>query len=397
MLTDHQLSERPAPVLDDLLRLAERSTALLDHRRGLTPALAAEISAAGFARHFVPRRWGGTAGLFHPLADAVASLAQACASTAWCASLYAAHGRLASYLPEQGQREVWGESPDVRIAAALAPPAAEAVAECRDALDGWRLDGTWFLVSGVGQADWVLLAGPCAEGRGPGQRLFAVPVAAVDVLDTWRNSGLRGTGSNTVMLGDVFVPEHRTFTIAELGRVRPGDAHCHAVPFQLTAPLQFAAPVLGAARGALRDWTRVMAGKRRPDGRPARESAAVQQVLAEASAQIHAAELLLCHAADRADTAVYRTEQGPGAPLPASAENQRDLAVAAGLCTSAVARLFQTAGARCQSEEHPLQRRWRDVSAAAGHVALDLEAAAAAYAPAAFAAAGAAGPGGGRA
>ncbi|MFC8448373.1 oxidoreductase [Kitasatospora sp. NPDC057223] len=395
MLTRHQLSERPAPVLDGLLHLAERSTALLDHRRGLTPALAARISAAGFARHFVPRRWGGTAGLFHPLADAVATLAEACASTAWCASLYAAHGRLAAYLPERGQQELWGGSPDVRIAAALAPPAAEAVPDSSDGDNGWRLEGTWSFVSGVEQADWVLLAGPGAGDRGPDQRLFAVPVAAVDVLDTWRNSGLRGTGSNTVALGGVFVPEHRTFTIAELGRVRPGDAHCHAVPFQLTAPLQFAAPVLGAARGALRDWTRVMAAKCRPDGRPARESAAVQQVLAEASAQIHAAALLLCHAADRADTAVYRSGQGGAAPLPAAGENQRDLAVAAGLCTSAVARLFQTAGARCQSEEHPLQRRWRDVSAAAGHMALDLEAAAAVYAPAVFAAA--AGAGGGRA
>ncbi len=223
----------------------------------------------------------------------------------------------------------------------------------------------------------------------------------MEILDTWRNSGLRGTGSNTVALGDVFVPEYRTFTIGELGRSRPGDAHCHAVPFQLTAPLQFAAPVLGAARGALRDWTTVMAAKHRPDGRPACDSPAVQQVLAEVSAQLHAAELLLCHAAERADTAAYRPDQAGAAPLPAAAENQRDLAVAAGLCTTSVARLFQTAGARCQSEEHPLQRRWRDVTAAAGHVALDLESAAAAYAPAAFAAAGAragcGGPGEGRA
>jgi two-component flavin-dependent monooxygenase len=175
-------------------------------------------------------------------------------------------------------------------------------------------------------------------------------------------------------------------TIGGLARVDAGAAQCHAVPFQLVAPLQFAAPVVGAARGALRDWTEVMADKRRPDGRAARDSAAVQQVLAETSAQIRAAELLLGHAADQADSAANRSGQDSAAS--AAAENQRDLAVAAQLCATSVARLLCTAGARCQSEEHPLQRRWRDLTAAAGHVALDLEAAAAAYAPVGFVAAG---------
>jgi len=104
-------------------------------------------------------------------------------------------------------------------------------------------------------------------------------------------------------------------------------------------------------------------------------------VLAGASGQIHAARLLVEHAALRADTA------RPG-PL-AIAENQRDLAAAAELCATAVGRLFRSAGARRQQEGDSLQRRWRDVTAAAGHPTLDPGAAAEAYARAVLAAPGA--------
>ncbi|MGW7357451.1 hypothetical protein ACWGI0_12670 [Streptomyces sp. NPDC054802] len=59
---------------------------------------------------------------------------------------------------------------------------------------------------------------------------------------------------------------------------------------------------------------------------------------------------------------------------------QRDCALAADLLVGAVERLFRSAGTAGHSEHAPLQRMWRDVHSAAGHVVLQFGPAAAAYA-----------------
>jgi alkylation response protein AidB-like acyl-CoA dehydrogenase len=363
--------------LERTLDIARQDGALLDESCRLTDRLADSLVVDGFPRHFVPERWGGCAGTFTALLDAVSVVAETCASTAWCAALYAAHGRLAAYLPEAGQRELWGSNPDACVAASVVPPQGNA----ERTGEGWRLTGKWTMASGVDQADWVLLAAwaPAADSAASGDaaarehRIFAVPRSDVKVLDTWHPVGLRGTGSNTVG-ADVLVPEHLTFTLRDLGRVQPHAARCHTVPFPLVASLIFAAPVLGAAEGALRTWWDQQSERIRPDGSTAAEQPAQQQVLARAGAHIQAARLLMERAAQRADHA-------PVTPV-LVAENQRDVAVAVELCGSAADELFQAAGMRALDESDPLQRAWRDITVARTHGTLNFDAAAASYASA---------------
>ncbi|MDQ0681364.1 alkylation response protein AidB-like acyl-CoA dehydrogenase [Streptomyces achromogenes] len=364
-------------MLSDLgktLDIAREDRLLLDETCRLTERLADSVVDNGFARHFVPERWNGGAGTFTALLDAVSELAETCASTAWCAALYAAHGRLAGYLPEAGQREIWCEGPDVRVAASVVPPQGSAVRTD----GGWRLTGRWATASGVDQAEWMLLASWAALDDDPAgetreHRIFAVRRQEMKVLHTWRPVGLRGTGSNTVE-GDVLVPDHLTFTLGDLGRVQPHAARCHAVPFALVASLVFAAPVLGAAEGALRTWWETQIRRARPDG-----GTAVQPlVLARASAHIQAARLLLERVAQRGDHA-------PVTPV-LVAENQRDVAVAVELCGTAVDELFRTAGLRALEEDDALQRHWRDITAARTHGTLDFGSAASGYASALLAA-----------
>jgi alkylation response protein AidB-like acyl-CoA dehydrogenase len=354
---------RPVPEEAGLTALARREALAAEAGRRLSPEVAAAITAAGFPRHFVPDRWGGAAGEFGALVTGVAEVAEACGSAAWCAALFAAHGRLAAYLPAEGQHEVWERGPGARIAAAVVPPQGRAVAA-----DGeWRLDGEWRPASGVDHADWVLLASWTPGGADREHRIFAVPRAELSVLDTWHTSGLRGTGSNTVVADGVRVPAHRSFTLDALLRPLPGAARCHSVPFPMVAALVFAAPLLGIARSALRTWTAERAAVASPHP-------ATPTVLAGASARIHTAGLLL-------DGAAVRADHGEITPLTV-AENRRDATTAAALCREAVDDLFRTSGSRAQSPDHPVQRAWRDATAAAGHGMLDPDAAARAYAAA---------------
>ncbi|MFD5877022.1 oxidoreductase [Streptomyces sp. NPDC060322] len=353
-----------------LVEVARQDAEGAEQRRRLGPPVAAAIIDAGFPRHFVPVRWGGAAGSFARLLADTATVAEACAATGWCAGLYAAHGRLAAYLPEPGQRELWAHGPDVLIAASIVPAQGCAVGVG----GGWRLDGEWRTASGVDHADWVLLASWTLGDDGLQEhRIFAVPREHISVRDTWDSVGLRGSGSNSVQVEGIVVPAHRSFTLGTLLRPLSDAARCHRVPYPMVAAPIFAAPVLGAARAALRAWTEdyLQNSPRRPGQ---------NLLLARVSARIHAAGLLLEGAAGRAD-------QGEVTPL-AVAENRRDAATAAALCREAADDLFHASGMRGQSPGSRVQRAWRDVTTAAGHGALGLDAAADAYADSALASGG---------
>ncbi|MEU6219503.1 acyl-CoA dehydrogenase family protein [Streptomyces sp. NPDC047022] len=336
----------------------------------LTGEVVAALASTGLARHFVPRRWGGTEGRFETLLAEVADMGRACTSAAWVAMLWAAHGRYAALLPEEGQRELWGASPDVRIVAALMPPAGSA----RPVAGGWLVSGSWACVSGIDSAQWVLVAAPEPAEEGGRVRVFAVPARSVDVSDTWDATGLRGTGSHTAVVRDAFVPHQRSFPQATLmrGGEAPGLARCHTAPALLAGGLMFCAPALGAARQALAVWSRWAAATAPGSGRPNHDSAAVRETLAVTSAHIDAAGLLLERAARRADTEPVTSALITG--------NQRDAAVAAGLLADAVDRLFRTGGAHVRDGGGDLNRLWRDVHTTASHGVLRLEPVAAAYA-----------------
>jgi alkylation response protein AidB-like acyl-CoA dehydrogenase len=303
----------------------------------------------------------------------VAAVAEGDPSAAWCASIAATLARMCSYLPPEGQRELWAEGPDAFIVGALMPGGR---AERADG--GWLVNGEWPFMSGIHHSDWALVCAAAPEAEGRSVRFFVIPRAAYGVAQSWFNVGMRATGSDTIVVEDVFVPAHRTFTRDELlaGRAPEPDARCRAVPLKAVNGLSFAAPVLGAARGALRDWTAWTARKAAtPSAAPrvsGSSSATANLVLARVAGQIDAAALLLERAATVAD-------RGEVSELE-TARSLRDCSLAVEMLVDAVNALFRAAGTRAQSETGGFQRFWRDANTAAGHVVLQFEPAAAGYA-----------------
>ncbi|MFJ8636311.1 acyl-CoA dehydrogenase family protein [Streptomyces sp. NPDC093568] len=348
--------------------LAARHAAAADHVGRLPGEVVAALIAAGFARHFVPVRWGGRAGGFAELLDTVSVVGEGCTSAAWIAAVVAGAARMGAYLPEEGQHELWSAGADTVIAAAL-NPSGHAVPDT----GGWRLTGEWPMVSGVDFADWTLVCALVPRGERTVARVFAVPRRNYRVVDTWFNVGMRATGSNTLVADEVFVPRHRSVARGDVrrGRAVGSDAPCHTARLRTISGTLFAAPVLGAARAAVRAWTGRLAGK------PARESLApmdnplVRGVLARAEGEIESAALLLRRVAQGGDA-------GPGGE-DEQARAPRDCALAADQLVDAVERLFRSAGCGAQAQDDPLQRIWRDVHCAASHIALRFDPAGGAY------------------
>ncbi|MEV6292678.1 acyl-CoA dehydrogenase family protein [Streptomyces sp. NPDC051896] len=373
------LDERPsvAAVVAGAARVAQIAARCSDETeaaRRLAPEVVEAVREAGFARHFVPAAFGGTEGRFVDMTLAVTLVGEGCASAAWAASLSAYAARYGAYLPPEGQAVIWADGPDALMAGALMPAGkAEPVS------GGWRLSGEWKYISGVRFADWVFACsavpgevGP--DGRGE-VRFFAVPQADVTVKDTWFTLGMRGTGSDTMVLDDVFVPDYLTLSRFDInaGRATASAARCHTVPVNEVNALPLAVPVVGAARGAVR--AAAEQNLRRVDrrGAPVREKPSVQIDLARSAAEVDAAELLVQRAARVAD-GTEETQQGE-----AAVRGPRDFALAVELSVSAVERLFRGTGTTGHFDSDPVQRFWRDVNTAASHIIFSFETTGTAY------------------
>ncbi|GAA3870515.1 actinorhodin polyketide dimerase ActVA [Streptomyces lacrimifluminis] len=350
-----------------LRELAGRFAAGADADQRLAPEVADALVEAGFAARFVPRRWGGTAVGFGELTRAVAEVGAGCPSAAWVGSLWAYTARFAAYLDPEGQAEVWAKGPDTRVVSALAPSGT-----ARPVDGGWQVSGTWPYTSGIEFSDWALVVGPSPAEGGREIRFFAVPRGTYRIQETWSTVGMHATGSHSLLLDEVFVPERRTFLRDDMieGRGASSDEPCHAVPLRAVNGLTFAAPILGAVRGALAAVETMLSGDDRPR-RPGGDTDA-RLAYARAAARTDAAELLLLSVADSAD-------QGRIDPETVF-RGSRDSAFAVELLTDAVEDLFRAGGTRGQAAAHPLQRLWRDVRTASTHVALSFAPAGLGYA-----------------
>lgn len=279
---------------------------------------------------------------------------------------------MAAYLPEDGQAELWQDGPDTFIVSGLMP-SGRAV----PVAGGWMLSGRWSFVSAVDFSDWALL---CAhtEGTDPtpaALRYFAVPRRTYTIEQTWNSTGMRGTGSNTVIVENVYVPSARVCARDEVMYGRDDlESCCHRVPHVAINGLGFAAPVLGAARSMLSAWSAWAAERnsRTADGDPQHaDNARRNEILAQAAVEIDTADLLLRRLAQFADDDVADTYL---------ARTGRDAGFAAQLISTAAQRLWQSMGTSAQSAGSTQERAWRDINIGVTHLALRFDIAATVFA-----------------
>jgi two-component flavin-dependent monooxygenase len=358
------MTARPGPLTRAAAAAAAACAPLAaaaDRDARLSDTAWAAIHDAGFCRHFVPARHGGTEGTFTDCLLATTLLAAADPAAAWCASLAAAGARMAAFLPAHGQQDLWRDGPDALITATLQPAGT-----ARPAPGGWHASGRWPFATSASTATWAVLA--CQVPGGEPVCLL-VPRQDWQAEDTWDSTGMRATASGTLTLPGTHVPATRAFprrVLLDGGPPAAGARPCP--PHDGVSGLAFAAPLLGATRAAIEAWSDAARERAWPPGAEAH----AMLVLARAAGEADAAGLLLDRAAACAD-------QPPVTALDA-ARCRRDYWLAADLLTTAASRLFTTAGTRATSAAGPLARLWRDISASAVHPALQPQPAASEWA-----------------
>lgn len=239
----------------------------IDRERQLPPELAGEIADEGFFRLLMPRSLGG-AELEHPdFLRILEVFAAADGSVAWCLNQNNVFATNSVRMPEQTAREIWGEQ---RAVVTNGPPTSAAKAIPVDG--GYRLKGRWNLSSGSPHATWIAALTPIAqpgqerevsfnrEGDREGARVLLIPKKDVKFLDSWHVNGLRGTGSFSFEVDDLFVPSVRTY--AQNDAPREAGA-LYVIPRTLLFAAGFATVAMGIARASL-DTAISVAGTRTP-------------------------------------------------------------------------------------------------------------------------------------
>jgi len=334
-----------------------------------------------------PLAFGGFELGYDVFVEAVATIASGDGSTGWVYSLGAVHQWLIACYPEAAQHDVWDDNPDA-IAAVSYAPAGQAVA----ADGGFRLSGRWSFASGCDNAQWGILGGlvPLAtDGDRPG--FFLVPRADFTIDDDWYTMGLAGTGSKTIVAEDIFVPAHRIATFSDLlSGNGPGTKintnPLYRQPMLAVVPHCLVAPALGMARGALqafKDQTsaRTTRGAVAGGNNKIAEFSTVQMRVAEATASIDAAQLMIHRDLRETMDTVARGEQ---VDVEMRMRNRLTHTFATRLLTKAVDAVFLASGGSALGLKHPVQRFWRDIHAIASHISLNWDAVGTMYGQHAF-------------
>ena len=338
-----------------------------EHDRTIPKESVDEFLDAGIARILAPKMFGGAELGLRTWIDVVLEISAADAAHGWCASLLIHHPHYYAQFPKGAQAAVWADGPDVPIAATLTP------ASKIDFVDGgYRISGSISYLSGVNHCTWIMVGGMVpVPGREPEWTLFAVAPGHYEVLDTWQTVGMRGTGSNTVVYEDVFVPADHVLRVSDMrdGTSPGGGLHESSffrAPWITYAPLTFVAPMLGAARGALETYRAWTAERASLFGSRVADYTSIQTRMARAAASLDAAGLLMDRAIDVADLP-------EPAPTSLRTRTYRDSGRMSELIVEAMDTIMTISGSAGFTVDSSIQRAWRDVHFASSHVILNPE------------------------
>lgn len=354
------------------LAAADAESSELGH---LTDDAVATLESTGILRGLQPARWGGGEMRLDDYAAAAIEVGRHSASAGWVSAVVGVHPWQLALFPEETQDEIWGDDPTRRISSSYTP-----TGKVERVSGGFQVRGRWSFSSGVDVCDGVILGGIAGTRDIDGVDVPDFTSVVLDRKDfqverTWNVAGLRGTGSNDVVVDGVFVPEHRAQShllyTHLLGTPLPGqqknDGALYRTPWAVVFNLVIAAGAVGSAVGFLDTWVAETRTRRTNYGQLLREEGVVQNHLAETQWLVDAAQLKIARTGSEL---MEIAEAGEIPSLEQRAWYRWDIAKAANAATDAVQELMRVSSGRSAFLDHPLQGKYQDVLAASSHAFL---------------------------
>ena len=289
-------------------------------------------------------------------------------SSAWVYGVVAVHNWQLALFDARAAEDVWGTDSDVRISSSYMPCGKVVRVE-----GGYRLSGRWAFSSGSAHCDWVILGVhiPSPDGGAPDPCNFLVPRSDYTIIDTWDVMGLRGTGSNDIVVEDAFVPDHRIIREMDMFELNcPGhavhQASLYKIPFAQLFNRTVSTTSLGSLKRALDLFIEGMRTKRATyTGLKLASDSTIQEAVAEVVLTLDDMELRLARdlaeLSDRAARDDWSDERRAALGLSTTTMVSR--------CVKAIDLLMQFSGGKAIYRGNVVQRAFLDIHCARAHVA----------------------------
>lgn len=362
-----------APMADDPVARARIAApviaangARIEADRELPPEVLETLYDQRLIRALLPRSLGGDEATPDTFVRMMEVIARADASTAWCVGQASVCAMSAAYVAPEVAREIWSPRDASFAWGAVGPN------QIADVVDGgYRVTASWPFASGGRHATWF--GGHCKvrERDGtmrtnpdgsPYERTMLFPRSAIAMAPSWEVMGLRGTGSDTYSVTDLFVPE--AYTVRR-DREEERRALGHGTLYKFTTTHMyasgFAAVALGIARGMLDDFV-ALASQKTPSATTRRlaDSPVLQSGLAWQEGKWRAARAQLL-------TVLRETWDHVAAGHAITTDQKVSIRLAATFAIHQAKEVadfaYTEAGATAIFESQPFERRFRDIHA----------------------------------
>lgn len=373
--TAHESAFASAEVADDYVEKARSLRAFFQKEapegeklRQPTAAVDKVLKEEGLLRLLLPQRLGGAGLSPTDFCRVQIEIAKGDPAVSWVMQIINGTSWITSLAPDSVQEAVYGDGPQP-VCGAYNPPG-----KARKVDGGWIINGKWPYMSGSRQSAWAQ-QGVVLEGYDgpvvPGISMCYLPMSAMTIEDTWFVSGMQGTGSDTAIAKDVFIPEGQMVLMDErAGQIDRTKRHfgapsdlLPAVPVVRTTGI---AQLIGAVEAMLEIVT--AEAPKKPVlttfVTPRTNSAAYMRDLGEATAMIDTAKLILFDLTAKLD----RVGLGEAFTLAEKARHRAAGAQMIELIHDASESLMFQAGSSAFALDKPINRYWRDVSMATRHI-----------------------------
>jgi alkylation response protein AidB-like acyl-CoA dehydrogenase len=364
-VTAEDLRKRAA----DLVPYLQERAAESERLRRLAPESFEALRDAGLFKLYAPRRFGGFGLTPMEAVRVYSEVARGDGAAAWVTMIMSTNSWMAAQFPESTQELLYKDG-DIRIIGVIGGGGGKS--EAVRVEGGYQLSGFWPFGSGCNYAKWAMLGAPVMDPNGgpPQLRLFAVSIEDLTINDDWHTSALAGSGSNSLICKDVFIPEDRAIDLMAATSAKKEDSLYNANFINLFS-YQLVGPALGLARAAVDHFanTAMKKGISYTFYEKQAEAPISQIRIGEALVKIAAATAL----AERDMSEMMADKPGEVLPLLVRGQRRANASYAARLCLEAVEALYMVSGAGSIHQSNPMQRIVRDIHANNMHGALLME------------------------
>ena len=338
----------------------------IEATRRLTPKVTAALIDNELYRALLPKRVGGREVPLETFMQMQEEIAKADASTAWCLGQCAVCAMSAAYLEPDAANEIFNTPPGILAWGAIAH-------DVKVVPGGYMANARWDFASGSRQASWLGAHVKVVDADGttrkksdgtPEIRTILFPMSSATMYDVWDVIGLKGTGTDSYSVENLFIPD-KFAVLRDVPSAVLEKGPLYKLTTNAVFSMGFAATSLGVARATL-DAATDLARSKSPQGMSAmRDNNAIQGLIGRNEATLRAARAYLYATAREVWRDLERGERVTEA-------HRIAIRIAATWTIHQSASVVDTAyhmsGATAVFAKNPFERRFRDMHAIAQQI-----------------------------